>query len=64
MLTSPHDIFYHTVDDEIETIDFDILTQVIRALALGCEDIIQGTVTPTRININNLEDSKVPDLVK
>jgi hypothetical protein len=51
MLTSPHDIFYHTVDDEIETIDFDILIQVIRALSLGCEDIIQGTATPTRINI-------------
>ena len=64
MLTSPDDIFYHSVDDEIETINFDILIQVIRALALGCEDIIEGTATPTRINIKNLQDSKVPDVVK
>jgi Zn-dependent M28 family amino/carboxypeptidase len=55
MLTSPHDIFYHSVDDEMDTIEFDILIQVIRALALGCEDIIRGTATPTRININKLQ---------
>jgi hypothetical protein len=56
MLASADDIFYHTVDDEIETIDFEILIQVIRALALGCKDIIQGNATPTRINVNKLRN--------
>lgn len=49
MLTSPHDKLYHSVNDEVETIDFDIMTEVIKAIALSSEAVIDGTSVPTRI---------------
>lgn len=44
------DKFYHTVDDEFETLDMDNLVSTIRALALSAKSIIDGTDTPTRID--------------
>jgi len=52
MLTSPHDKFYHSIDDEVETLDLDIMTQIIYAIALSCENFVNGTSTPGRINKN------------
>lgn len=49
MLTSPHDHFYHSPDDEVETLDFNIMTQVIQAIALGSENLVTGASTPERI---------------
>ena len=43
------DKFYHTVNDELETIDVDIITSAIRAIALSARSIIDGTDTPSRI---------------
>ncbi len=43
------DSLYHSVDDEIESLDLDQMTQVIRSLARGAESIISGKATPTRI---------------
>lgn len=43
------DKYYHSVKDEIETLDLDHMTSVIRGLAAGMAPIISGEKTPTRI---------------
>jgi hypothetical protein len=43
------DPYYHTVDDEIETLDMEHLTQMIQAIAEGVQTLISGEDTPTRI---------------
>ncbi|MEJ0033537.1 MAG: M20/M25/M40 family metallo-hydrolase [Bacteroidota bacterium] len=43
------DKFYHTVNDEVETLDIPNMTAVIRGIALGSKSIVNGTDTPTRI---------------
>jgi len=35
--SSPYDIYYHTVKDEFNTIDFDFLLLATKNIALGCE---------------------------
>ena len=47
------DIYYHTVDDEIETLDMQTIANTIEAIAIGTESIILGKDTPTRVSINN-----------
>lgn len=37
MATSPTDVFYHSVDDEYDTIDFDFLLRATCNIALACE---------------------------
>ena len=49
MVTSPHNRYYHSLNDEPATIDFKLLTQVIKAIALGATAIIDGPATPKRI---------------
>ena len=44
------DPYYHTVDDEIATLDLKNLTLTIRAIALSARSIVAGKDTPTRIN--------------
>ncbi|SFS74097.1 M28 family metallopeptidase [Mucilaginibacter polytrichastri] len=43
------DKFYHTVKDELSTLDVKNITSTIRAIALSSQSIIAGTDTPTRI---------------
>ncbi len=43
------DPYYHTVDDEVETLDLGHLEAMIRAIALAAKPIVDGTATPTRI---------------
>lgn len=40
---------YHTVDDEIGTLDLSNMTQIIRAIALSSLSIVQGKDTPSRV---------------
>lgn len=44
------DKFYHTVDDEVSTLDVKNITSTIRAIALSSGTIISGTDTPKRID--------------
>ncbi len=53
MLTSPHDEFYHSIDDEPETINFDVMIAVTKAIAISCKAIINGIKTPDRITIED-----------
>lgn len=41
--------YYHTVDDEIETLDTKNMTEIIKAIALSSKAIIDGVKTPTRV---------------
>ena len=43
------DKFYHTVNDEVETLDIANMTAVIKGIALASKSIVSGADTPTRI---------------
>ena len=45
----PTDKLYHSVDDEIESLDLQNMTAVINAIARSATDIISGQQTPTRV---------------
>jgi Zn-dependent M28 family amino/carboxypeptidase len=45
MDSEPH---YHQLDDEIETLDIDNMTEIITSIALSSNSIISGSDTPTR----------------
>lgn len=44
------DKFYHTVDDEVETLDMANLVSTIRAIAMSSKSIVAGLDTPKRID--------------
>lgn len=44
------DKFYHTVDDEVETLDMKNITSTIRAIALSAKSIVSSADTPKRID--------------
>lgn len=46
----PTDQFYHTVDDEVETLDMNNLTVTIRSIAASATSLVKGTDTPTRVD--------------
>jgi hypothetical protein len=41
--------YYHTVDDEFETLDMDNMTEIIKAIAKSSKAIISGKATPSRV---------------
>jgi Zn-dependent M28 family amino/carboxypeptidase len=41
--------FYHTQDDEIETLDIKNMTEIIKAIAFSSKTIISGKDTPSRV---------------
>jgi len=41
--------FYHTVDDEIGTLDTKNMTEIIKAIAVSSKGIVDGSQTPTRV---------------
>ena len=43
------DKLYHTVGDEVSTLDMANITSTIRAIALSARSIVDGTDTPTRV---------------
>lgn len=43
------DTYYHTVKDEVTTLDIDNITSSIEAIALGAEGIVNGKQTPSRV---------------
>lgn len=45
------DPYYHTVDDEVATLDIANMAAAIRAIALGARSIVAGVDTPTRLSI-------------
>lgn len=49
------DVHYHKASDEAETLNVSNITETIRAIAVGTESIINGTDTPTRIQLTEKE---------
>ena len=49
MLTNPKDLYYHSVNDEIETLDYNNMSLIIKAIAISCSGLVGGTDTPTSI---------------
>jgi len=45
------DPYYHTVNDELETLDLTNMTLVIRAIAESVSSLVDGTDTPSRLPI-------------
>jgi hypothetical protein len=54
--TSKMDVekFYHTQDDEIETLDIANMTEIIKAIAISSQSIVSGKDTPSRVNTGKL----------
>ncbi len=46
--TDPTDMYYHTVDDELETLDFSSMSEVLRKIYRACGPLMDGTATPTK----------------
>lgn len=49
--TSKMDVekFYHTIDDEIETLDMQNMAEIIKAIAISSKGIVSGKETPARV---------------
>jgi Zn-dependent M28 family amino/carboxypeptidase len=43
------DPYYHTVNDEVETLDMQNIVAAIKGIALGSKSIVSGEDTPTRV---------------
>jgi Zn-dependent M28 family amino/carboxypeptidase len=56
MASSPFDKHYHSLSDEMSTLDFQFMAEVVKAIGLSCTGLIDGSETPNRINVSNLED--------
>ncbi len=41
--------YYHTADDEIETLDMTNMTEIIKAIAISSKGIVAGKETPARV---------------
>ena len=41
--------FYHTQEDEIETLDINNMTEIIKAIAISSKSIVSGEDTPSRV---------------
>jgi hypothetical protein len=48
------DGFYHSADDEIETLDMKNMAEIIKAIAISSTSIIAGKDTPTRVDTKQL----------
>jgi Zn-dependent M28 family amino/carboxypeptidase len=46
MTSSPFDVYYHTVKDEWETLDFPYMAEVVKAIALASAGLVNGDDNP------------------
>lgn len=46
MCSSPHDMYYHSLNDEIETLDYPFMAEVVKAIALASTGLVNGSDTP------------------
>jgi Zn-dependent M28 family amino/carboxypeptidase len=44
--TNDRDPYYHSLNDEWETLDFSFMANVVKAIALSCTGLVDGTDTP------------------
>lgn len=46
---------YHTVDDEISTLDIDNMARIIKAIAISAGSIVNGKDSPSRVDVQQLK---------
>lgn len=51
----PTDPYYHTVDDEVSTLDMANITAAIRGIALSAKTIVDGVDTPSRVDKSKVD---------
>jgi hypothetical protein len=56
MATNPRHRFYHSLNDEPATLDYEVLAKNIQAIAIGSATLISGSETPWRINPFKITD--------
>lgn len=49
MTTSPFDQYYHSVSDEPSTLDYEFMSRIVKAIAIGSEGLVTGEDTPSRL---------------
>jgi len=49
-----NELNYHKVSDQIETLDMENMTLIIKAIALSSRSIVEGKETPTRVKVEEL----------
>ncbi|GAA5140155.1 M20/M25/M40 family metallo-hydrolase [Thalassotalea piscium] len=49
------DKFYHQVSDDINSLDLNSMHQVIENLAIATQGLVDGSITPTRIDVNTVK---------
>ena len=54
MDTEKPEPFYHTADDEFETLNMNNMTQIIKSIALSAVSIVSGKETPSRVDRSQL----------
>ena len=54
MDTNKPEPYYHSADDEIETLDMRNMTEIIKAIAISSVTIVKGADTPTRVDAGKL----------
>lgn len=50
------DKYYHSLDDEIETLDMNNMAEIIKAIAISSTSIIAGKDRPSRVNTKELRN--------
>lgn len=56
LATHPRNRYYHSLNDEPKTLDYELLAKNIKAIALGSTGLADGSETPTRINPSRITD--------
>ena len=46
MTSSPNDMYYHSLNDEWETLDYPFMAEIVKAIALGSTGLAEGSDTP------------------
>jgi Zn-dependent M28 family amino/carboxypeptidase len=49
MTTAPTDMYYHSPADEASTLDYKLMSKIIKAIAISCRGLVTGEDTPQRI---------------
>lgn len=48
MATSPYDKYYHSTKDEANTLDYVLISNIVKAIALASKGLVDGSQTPDR----------------
>ncbi|HYE56574.1 MAG TPA: M28 family peptidase [Chitinophagaceae bacterium] len=51
---TPLDPLYHSVNDEVESLNFNMMAEILHAIVIGCQPLVNGSVAPSRIDPNRI----------